>query len=170
MAKRLTVTDVPIGSRYNRLVTTSAPYVVDQRRSHVDVQCDCGTIMAIPVYSLRNGNTKSCGCLRSDRHGSRNPNFKGGWTKTSGGYLHFGIARPDGRRQNISQHHLTMEEHLGRALLSHEEVHHKNGIRDDNDWSNLELWTTSQPRGQRVEDKVAWALDFLSQYGYELAA
>ena len=67
-----------------------------------------------------------------------------------------------GRKQ--AQHRVVMEEHLGRPLYSHENVHHKNGVRDDNRIENLELWTTAQPKGQRVEDKIKWAREFLAQY------
>lgn len=38
----------------------------------------------------------------------------------------------------------------------------------DNRINNLELWTRHQPAGQRVEDKVAWAIEFLEQYGYKV--
>lgn len=69
-----------------------------------------------------------------------------------------------GKRTMEQQHRVFMAEHLGRALLRHEEVHHKNGNRSDNRLSNLELWSTKQPKGQRVQDKVDFALEILALY------
>lgn len=68
------------------------------------------------------------------------------------------------RGRFMGEHRKVMEEHLGRPLADHENVHHINGVRDDNRLENLELWSTSQPSGQRIEDKVAWAEEILRQY------
>ncbi|MGH8908471.1 MAG: HNH endonuclease [Egibacteraceae bacterium] len=59
---------------------------------------------------------------------------------------------------------------LGRPLHPDEVVHHKNGNRRDNRSENLELWSTYQPKDQRIEDKVAYAVEILREYSPELLA
>lgn len=74
-------------------------------------------------------------------------------------------ARSNGR---IFEHVLVMSEIIGRPLRDNENVHHRNGNRSDNTPENLELWSTSQPAGQRIEDKLAWAIELLNDYRPEL--
>ena len=62
------------------------------------------------------------------------------------------------------QHQVVMEEMLGRPLRKGENVHHKDGNRIHNNPSNLELWVKKQPPGQRVIDKVDFAIEILRLY------
>jgi hypothetical protein len=73
------------------------------------------------------------------------------------------------KKGRIAEHTYIMMKHIGRPLFKGENVHHINGIRDDNRIENLELWHRSQPPGQRVEDKVKWCIEFLTLYGYNIS-
>ena len=61
------------------------------------------------------------------------------WWLNSSGYLE---GRIEGK--HVKQHRWVMERHLGRALASHEIVHHVNGNRTDNDPNNLEIMSRSE--------------------------
>jgi hypothetical protein len=64
----------------------------------------------------------------------------------------------------VFEHILVIESVLGRQLWPDENVHHRNGVRDDNRPENLELWIRPQPPGIRVEDAVRWARTILARY------
>lgn len=64
----------------------------------------------------------------------------------------------------VQEHRLVMSEMIGRPLLPNENVHHKNGLRQDNRPANLELWVKTQPQGARALDLLVWAREILAMY------
>lgn len=91
---------------------------------------------------------------------------------TRAGYI---IKSVDGKSRLA--HRRIVEEHLGRPLERHETVHHVDGDRSNSATDgplhgfrsgNLELWSPWQPSGQRVVDKVTYAVSLLAKYSPEL--
>lgn len=122
---------------------------------------------------------KSCGgpttkivcrsCWAKSQKGEENTRWKGRYKNAAGYILLKKHGHPNAQANGwILEHVFVMSEFLGRPLISHENVHHINGVRDDNRIENLELWSTSQPSGQRVTDKVEWAKQILALYEQDL--
>lgn len=86
------------------------------------------------------------------------------WYTNPQGYVVRQRAIGDGKYERQYQHRFVMEQKLGRPLLPDETVHHINGVRDDNRPENLELWSKSQPPGQRMSDKTKWAIEWLERH------
>lgn len=107
-------------------------------------------VIDIPKSPFR-GKESQCGCpVRQISASTRYASWR--W------YL------SDGQCVVVQEHRIIMEQMLGRELFTDENVHHINGVRDDNRPENLELWSTSQPQGQRVGDKILWAVEMLARY------
>ena len=82
--------------------------------------------------------------------GKRSMAWKGGRHKDKFGYIQIWMPEhPNAKIAGyIHEHRLVMSKKLGRPLESCEFVHHRNGIKDDNRLSNLELLTKKVHRGK----------------------
>lgn len=123
----------------------------------------CGKPFLTSIFHPSPHCSRSCGLKASyvkdpnRQKGCRASNWKGGRRIDHRGYvLIHATAHPSPRRVGglyMFEHRLVMEKVVGRMLEPHEQVHHKNGIRDDNRPENLELWVKQQPPGARVHEQ-----------------
>lgn len=60
------VKDDIVGKRFGRLVVVEKVGTDKWRRLHVLCKCDCGNEKLVFASNLRQGQTKSCGCLRAE--------------------------------------------------------------------------------------------------------
>lgn len=133
--------------------------------------CDeCGDVISYRRgmgYHERSYCNKQCASATQNKPtGSESHSWRGGRRKAGNGYM--AVAKsmldedeaslfgdmfydPNGSPR-VLEHRLVMARELGRPLIPHEQVHHKNGQRDDNRIENLELWAHGHPAGQRLED------------------
>ena len=75
--------------------------------------------------------------------GPNHHSWNGGRNVIRGGYIEiWAPEHPNARGgKYVREHRLVMEKFLGRFLKDTEQVHHRNGIKDDNRIKNLELIT-----------------------------
>lgn len=83
--------------------------------------------------------------------GAKNPNWKGGRSIASTGYvlIRVGVGHHAADVRGYAyEHRLVAEKMLGRALDPGEQVHHKDGNKQNNDPDNLEVLTLAQHRAE----------------------
>jgi hypothetical protein len=126
-------------------------------------KCECGGWIKASDYRIMSGQVYQCKkCAKKDRVYKER-------TYTKDGYcLLWAPKHPRAaNRGRVFEHIIVMEDCIGRYLYPKETVHHKNGIRDDNNIKNLELWVSNHPSGQRVQDKIEHAIEIIARYGDE---
>lgn len=171
MGKALDIT----GMKFNELTVIGLSHKRKLNTGFYDkhwlCKCSCGKNTTVRQQSITSGHTKSCGHLigeysRNQPKGAGSPSWKGG-KHLGDGYVF--IYMPDHPRAKkngyIREHTVVMEKKIGRYLLPHENVHHIDGNKTNNSPENLELWSRSQPSGQRVSDKLSWAREIIKLYG-----
>lgn len=170
------------GQRFGRLFVLSkaSPQTVGDRHSFWNCQCDCGRSYVASSNRLRQGKTRSCGCLRREqarvnvkryahKRGPSHHNWKTGKSRRKGyvilsKWLCNEMCTELSFRKATAEHIVVMSKHLGRHLIKGETIHHKNGDKTDNRIDNLELRVSNHGPGQSVDDVVAWAHEILQRY------
>jgi len=119
------------------------------RHSYIWHACiDCGKERWSDFRRNRPSPKRCSTCARKIagkmRRGPNNCHWKGGRRMTSDGYISVYLLpgdffHPMASHNQILEHRLVMAKSLNRCLLPWEIVHHKDGIKDHNDLTNLQL-------------------------------
>lgn len=135
-----------------------------QRRNHPNrrTTCEhCGGPLRPTVTPGRRFCSRTCSMFARNHQPGGKALPEGTKRAHSSGYVQVKTGK-DWRME----HHVVMEQAIERPLRSDERVHHKNGVRHDNDPTNLELWIVKKkdPAGQRAIDM---AMDMMSRLSPE---
>lgn len=104
----------------------------------------------VPKHRTTDKQKKAVSKAHKGKFREQSFNWKGGKRKDKFGYIHIWISE---KQKLVREHRLVMEQHLGRALRPNEDVHHINGVKDDNRIENLQLVTKSQHTHLHKADK-----------------
>jgi hypothetical protein len=92
------------------------------------------------------------GVVKWNKKGAESPSWKGGRAVDKNGYIW--LRKPEHPNANssgqVAEHRFVMAEHLGRPLHAWENVHHINGIKDDNRIENLTIVSKGVHKGTVV--------------------
>lgn len=131
------------GDRYGRLLVLSKSSDRIHGRTAWNCLCDCGNTKVASGKTLRNGGTRSCGCLHIEkalekvRANERPIGFER--VKKQNGRVE--VKTTDGFK---FKHRFLVEQVVGRKLKDNEVVHHLDHDKTNNDITNLVLMTASE--------------------------
>lgn len=100
-----------------------------------DRTCDaCGETFR-PIRSTSRFCSRKCMWSKNGGHNKKQEC----WWKNKKGYIEGKIWLPDGTQIRVKQHRFIAEGVLGRPLFEWEDVHHKDGVKHNNNPDNLEV-------------------------------
>lgn len=105
----------------------------NNRKLHDKTCPHCGAVFS-PRRASSRYCSRQCSWANNGGHNAKNES----WWVNGRGYVE-GQTIVDGQKVRVKQHRHIAAIAIGRDLLPHEDVHHKNGIKTDNRPENLEV-------------------------------
>lgn len=125
-------------------------YSIGRKSGNIFICHACERCGKERYVELKNGLPRNVKC-QSCAQTKNTHAWKGGRQKDKDGYIMVWLSPSDlffpmahqrgGNVGYVYEHRLVVAEHLGRCLQPWEKVHHKDGIKDHNEYSNLKLST-----------------------------
>lgn len=121
------------------------------KRYYIFTACPiCGFTRWVGKPSIPITNGRCHQCYHKAQEGAWRTNCSHRKGKSKAGYIFVKLQPSDpfycmtDTEGYVFEHRLIVAKHLGRPLTNEEIVHHKNGIRDDNQLENLELMSSAK--------------------------